>query len=253
MPKLSQEEVSAAAQYVRERIQRLALITQENPVDLTNRLARWKVTTIDGLREHGALDAAKTLQSEHAQRYMTMYESQQPNYDYLDARVYNEFLAGVARDLEQEPESVLRGGQSVGQPVKVTREGVFVSGQQFDALLLISGLVTSAKTKIDIIDNWLGESFLQLLAGKAPNVQVAILTAEVKPPVLALARAFQTQHGGLAIRTTKAFHDRFLIIDDKDHYHFGASFKDLGGRGFMFSRIEEDAVVKALKKEWTRA
>jgi hypothetical protein len=33
-------------------------------------------------------------------------------------------------------------------------------------------------------------------------------------------------------------HDRFLIIDEQQLYHFGASLKDLGKRWFAFSRID---------------
>ena len=48
--------------------------------------------------------------------------------------------------------------------------------------------------------------------------------------------------------------DRFVIVDDREFYHFGASIKDLGHRGFMFSRIEEPDVVSALRtklvQEW---
>jgi len=33
-------------------------------------------------------------------------------------------------------------------------------------------------------------------------------------------------------------HDRFLIIDNKDVYHIGASLKDLGKKWFAFSRLD---------------
>lgn len=37
-------------------------------------------------------------------------------------------------------------------------------------------------------------------------------------------------------------HDRFLIIDNTDVYHFGASLKDLGKRWFAFSKFEKEAI-----------
>ncbi|MDE3034392.1 MAG: hypothetical protein KGJ14_00345, partial [Nitrospirota bacterium] len=66
-----------------------------------------------------------------------------------------------------------------------------------------------------------------------------------------LAIAFNKPYGMLSVRTSDVFHDRFVIIDDRDFYHFGASIKDLGRRGFMFSRIEETLVVDELRKQWT--
>jgi len=96
-----------------------------------------------------------------------------------------------------------------------------------------------------------------LLTGKKSTVPVNILTKSVDPALKVAAIAFNKQYGGLAIRMSKAFHDRFVIIDNKDFYHFGASIKDVGKRGFMFSRIEEEHVIKAiqekLSEEWKQS
>ena len=40
------------------------------------------------------------------------------------------------------------------------------------------------------------------------------------------------------MKQTKNFHDRFIIIDNKEVYHIGASLKDLGHKVFAFSKIE---------------
>jgi hypothetical protein len=259
MMRPSQEQVREALDFVEGRLKRLDTIVQEAMhADLGDRLDRWKATTVDGLLRLGAEQAAKKLERIQAGRYITLRgRGRAPNFDLSDASLYREFLIGLQYDLQQEPESVLHSPTPQPTNLTLTREGVFFARQQFDALQFIAGLLKSGKTKIEIVDNYLGEPLLQLLAGKAANVQVAILTADVTPTVLALARAFNKQHGGLSIRTTKAFHDRFLVIDARDYYHFGASLKDLGNRGFMFSRIEEPTVVQALRNqidsEWSRA
>lgn len=46
-------------------------------------------------------------------------------------------------------------------------------------------------------------------------------------------------------------HDRFLLIDDKQLYHLGASFKDLGKKLFVVTLIEEPALVGAVGKTFT--
>ena len=63
------------------------------------------------------------------------------------------------------------------------------------------------------------------------------------------AIAFNRQNGPLAVRGTRAFHDRFVIVDERDYYHLGASIKDAGRRGAMFSRLEETSIVDALRAE----
>lgn len=83
------------------------------------------------------------------------------------------------------------------------------------------------------------------------------MTKKVSPVLKTKAAEFNKQYGGLYIRTSKEFHDRFVIIDNTDFYHFGASIKDLGNKGFMFSRIEEPEIIKnlssKLSQEWEKA
>jgi len=141
--------------------------------------------------------------------------------------------------------------------IVISREGVFFAGQYFDALQRITGILELADTQIDIIDAYVNSDVLNLLTGKKSTVSVNILTKSVDPALKVAAIAFNKQYGGLAIRMSKAFHDRFVIIDNKDFYHFGASIKDVGKRGFMFSRIEEEHVIKAiqekLSEEWKQS
>jgi len=141
--------------------------------------------------------------------------------------------------------------------MKVTREGVFFAGQYFDALRQVAELVRSAKASLVLIDGYIGTETLDLLSGKAASVSVRILTKELPSHLKIVAEAFQKQHGRLEIRSSQAFHDRFLVIDDTEFYHFGASIKDLGRRGFMFSVIEEPDVVAGVRRkfqqEWTAA
>jgi len=141
--------------------------------------------------------------------------------------------------------------------IVISREGVFFAGQYFDALQRITGILELADTQIDIIDGYVNSDVLNLLTGKKSTVSVNILTKSVDPALKAAAIAFNKQYGGLAIRMSDAFHDRFVIIDNKDFYHFGASIKDVGKRGFMFSRIEEEHVIEAIQKklseEWKQA
>ena len=141
--------------------------------------------------------------------------------------------------------------------MKVTREGVFFAGQYFDALLRVRDILAHAKKRIVIIDGYVNEDVLNLVSGKDKAVEVNILTKNVSAALNTAANAFNKQYGNLSVRTSSTFHDRFVIIDDSDFYHFGASIKDLGNRGFMFSLIEESFVMDALRhqfnQEWAKA
>jgi hypothetical protein len=47
------------------------------------------------------------------------------------------------------------------------------------------------------------------------------------------------QYPTIEIKQLKTTHDRFLILDEKELYHIGASLKDLGKRWFAFSKLNE--------------
>ena len=143
------------------------------------------------------------------------------------------------------------------QTVNVTNEGVFFQGQYYDAMQNVHKIILSAKMSIAIIDAYVDQKVLDLLTSKKKEIRIQILTRNVNKAFKSLADSFNKQYGNLSIHESNAFHDRFIIVDESEYYHFGASIKDLGNRGFMFSRITEPDVVRALqnkwKQEWTAA
>lgn len=148
--------------------------------------------------------------------------------------------------------------------IAIDREGVFVGGQPFDAMVAVTSILRAAKETIVVVDGYVSDQILSLLRVKAEPVSCKILTMkqskEKTDLFLTHARAFVEQYGdsSLQLRVTEAFHDRFIVIDDSEYYHFGASIKDAAKKkAFMFSRIEEPAVLATLKKlihtTWTSA
>lgn len=132
-------------------------------------------------------------------------------------------------------------------------DGVFTDGQQFDALRELQRIIARAKRSIVVIDSYADETALDLLSSKRAGLAVRLLTKSVKPSLAAAAKAFNAQHGGLSIRTSDVFHDRFVIIDDKEVYHFGASLKDAGKRVFRLSKIENATERQKLKERFEAA
>ena len=117
-------------------------------------------------------------------------------------------------------------------------QGVFYDGQVFDAKVFAAKHILSAKKSILLIDSWVDVVTLELLAKKAKGVAVEIVASprgnKISPSDIAM---FNRQYGGLSVRTSKNFHDRFLVIDDKVLYLIGASLKDLGWKCFAFTKL----------------
>jgi hypothetical protein len=117
--------------------------------------------------------------------------------------------------------------------------GVFYNDQVFDASVFAARHILSAKKSIFLIDSWVDVVTLELLAKKAKGVTVEIVTSRRGNKISASDIAkFNAQHGGLTVRTSKNFHDRFLIIDDTTLFLVGASLKDLGSKCFAFAKLD---------------
>ena len=108
-------------------------------------------------------------------------------------------------------------------------QGVFYDGQVFDADVFATRHILSAKKSIQLIDNWVDMTTLEMLAKKGEGVSLEIVTSkrgnELAPSDI---EKFNSQYGGLIVRESQSFHDRFLIIDDENLFLIGASLKDLG-------------------------
>ena len=126
-------------------------------------------------------------------------------------------------------------------------QGVFYDGQVFDASAFAARHILSAKRSIFLIDSWVDVVTLELLAKKAKGVTVEIVTSSRGNKISASdAAKFNAQHGGLTIRTSRNFHDRFLVIDDSTLYLVGTSLKDLGWKCFAFAKLDA-SLIPALK------
>ena len=125
------------------------------------------------------------------------------------------------------------------------RQGIFYDGEVFDADVFVTKYIVAAKKAIVLIDNYVNMTTLEMLAKKEKGVQLKIITSK-KGNNLAKSdiQRFQEQYGNLEIVENEAFHDRFIIIDDKELYVSGASLKDLGKKCFAFNKLDSNEIPK---------
>ena len=119
-------------------------------------------------------------------------------------------------------------------------EGIFFDGQLFDAYKFAADLIRSARKSIVLIDNYIDENVLMLFTKRSPGVTVTIYTAQISKQLTLDLQRHNAQYAPVIIKQFKQSHDRFLLIDDKDIYHIGASLKDLGKKWFAFSKLNLD-------------
>jgi phage regulator Rha-like protein len=130
---------------------------------------------------------------------------------------------------------------------KHEKGGIFFDGQIFDAYTFVADLVRKAHKSIILIDNYIDDTVFTLFAKRKKGVSLTIYTKSISKQLALDVEKFNSQYEPLKIKELKEAHDRFLIIDEKDLYHIGASLKDLGKKWFAFSKMDTE-VLSLLNK-----
>lgn len=128
-------------------------------------------------------------------------------------------------------------------------QGVFYGGEIFEAYKFVSNLIKIANESIIVIDNYIDESVLTMLDKRKDGVMATIYTDKISNQLKLDLERHNKQYSAIEIQTVKDIHDRFVIIDNEDVFHIGASLKDLGKKLFAFSKLNlpVDAFLKGLR------
>lgn len=153
----------------------------------------------------------------------------------------NQRLNDMGKELTRIKETLSEHSRKIDFFVRTSLppvEGIFFDGQIFDAYKFATDLIKSAKKSLLLIDNYVDESVLLMLSKRNPGVSATIYTQKITKQLQLDLDKHNDQYPPVNIRTYHNSHDRFLIVDDKEVYHIGASLKDLGKKMFAFSKLE---------------
>jgi len=123
----------------------------------------------------------------------------------------------------------------------IPQKGIFFEGQIFDAYMFISNIIRSAKNSIILFDNYIDDSILTQLDKRDKTVSAVIYTQQVDKKLQLDILKHNSQYPPIEIKVIKTIHDRFLMIDEIEVYHIGASLKDAGKKWFAFSKLNDFA------------
>lgn len=127
-----------------------------------------------------------------------------------------------------------------------SEKGIFYNGQVFDAYTFVADIIRSAKSSIILLDNYVDDTVLTLLGKRNANVTATIYTKSISNQLKLDLQRYNSQYSPIETEIFSDAHDRFLIIDQTELYHIGASLKDLGKKWFAFSRMDIE-VAKMLQ------
>ncbi len=218
-------------------------IFKDNELDKNSVVAFFATTASDGKSyniEHFNLDAILSVGYRVNSKRGTQFR-------VWASRVLKEYLMkGYALNqrvdrIENNFESLTKEVKQISLQLKtqeLPNQGIFFDGQIFDAYVFVADIIKKAKTDIVLIDNFVDETVLTLLAKRTKSVNASIYTKTISKQLQLDLTKHNSQYPKINIKTLANSHDRFLIIDRKELYHLGASLKDLGKKWFAFSKMD---------------
>ena len=175
----------------------------------------------------------------------------------LDVRLENEtvwltqsqmgtLFGCTTRNVRLHLENIYAGGELAPES---TRKDFFLVRRE--GARRVRRLVKSARKSLLLVDNWATVETLDMLASKRAGVSVLVVTSEhrdrkgnPRPKILpADVAKFNAQYPLLSVRFRESFHDRFLVVDDRELYLIGASLKDLGKKCFAFTKLDASEIA----------
>ena len=164
--------------------------------------------------------------------------------------------AGVFQRLERVETKLISHDEKIDKLFKrfeVSTPGnaaIFFMGTFYDAKSFVGDLVAKANESLVLIDDYVSKATLDILRGRKDGVSITIYTTSKPRNKDRLSeneiKDFNNQYGKLEVKSDDTFHDRFLIIDNKELYSIGASLKDAGSKTFAINRMDDELILRAL-------
>ena len=154
-------------------------------------------------------------------------------------------LLNVVTDMKNSQLSMEKRIEKLESKYPELNTYVFACGQMFDATSFLGHIIEKAENEIILIDNYIDWGTLDILSHKRKESQLTVITSKEGNRVTPKEyQTFNSQYGNLIIKTTDKVHDRFLILDNTEMYHVGASIKDAGRKLFGMDLINNPEIIR---------
>jgi len=163
-------------------------------------------------------------------------------YSINSEKITNERFVLLEKDVNHLKEKL---GSLLAADSLDIKQGIFYDGQIFDAYILINNILKKATNEVVLIDNFIDETVLTLFS-KYSNLKFTIISKSIPKQLQLDIDKYNAQYKNLTVKKSSKYHDRFLIIDNTEAYHIGASLKDLGKKVFAFSKIDTKLVMESM-------
>ena len=164
--------------------------------------------------------------------------------------VINEDRVSVTADnilrLENEIYELKNKIQTIEKGYNLAKEKIIFKGEVFDAYELISSIISKASNNIKIIDPYFDYQSLVYLKNIPSYIDRIIYKSKYSALSSEEIDKFMRQYGKITVVDNNDFHDRFIILDDKECYSIGASLNYAGTKTFGIIKIETKELVESI-------
>ena len=241
MAELFQKDQSVIARHIKNIFIEKELETESNMQILHNTISKFKPTTLYSLDVVISVGyRVKSIRGTEFRRWANKVLKEYLLKGYAVNQRFEILENKIDKKFSEQDAKIEHLNKQVDFFVRTSlppTEGVFHDGKIFDAYKFATDLIKSAKKSLILIDNYVDESVLLMLSKRNAGVSAKIYTSHLSDALKLDLQKHNNQYPPIEIEKYTKAHDRFLIIDDTDVYHIGASLKDLGKKLFAFSKL----------------
>ncbi len=125
---------------------------------------------------------------------------------------------------------------------------MFLDGEMFDAIVVMTRLIETAKKLIILIDPYTDVRTLDLLKYKNKDIPLVVIMSGLSRLQSADIEIFELKYGPIQTRIDSRYHDRYLVIDDEVFYHVGTSINYMGKRVTQVTIIQDKDIQNLLRE-----
>ena len=130
----------------------------------------------------------------------------------------------------------------------LVEEKIFYENQEFDAIVIMTRIIETAKQRIVLFDPYVEALSIDLFKNKHKDVELLVITSSKAKLKNNEISAFNTEYGNLTVVIDNKIHDRYLILDDEMFYHLGSSINHLGKRLTQITLMEDSEIINSIRK-----
>jgi len=135
---------------------------------------------------------------------------------------------------------------------RIIVDQVLFEDDVLEAMVVIDKIIKTSSKSIVLIDPYADIRTLNNLKGKSKESPLFLITSNKAKLSKIDIEEFEKKYGKLYLYIKDEYHDRYLIIDNRDFYHVGSSINYLGKRFSQISKICDKDIIEILKTRITK-